>query len=169
MLCIIKSLEEPTSWALRRFPSSPLPLVTSDHLVLQSRIAQVTAVNAPIFWGRFQGSVPAVSFTDRRLDLVIFEDTSRYQLAQRMLHFFTSRYQRAPGKQGWHARYPDLLPAEVTAIPGVHHIQARSMTIVTENELRAVTLDGEVYTQTPVEACVADEQLELLVPERLIG
>lgn len=151
--------------ALRCTPSSSLPVVTRDHLVLRSRIAQVTAVNAPIFWGAFEGSVPGVSFTDRHLDLVVFEDTSRYQLARRMLHFFTSRYQRSPGKHGWHAQYPALLPAEFTAIPGIHHIQARSVTIFTENEPHAVTLDGEVSLQTPVEARAADEQLRLLVPE----
>jgi diacylglycerol kinase (ATP) len=151
--------------ALRHTSFSSLPMATRDHLVLHSRVAQITAVNAPIFWGAFEGSVPGVSFSDRHLDLVIFEDTSRYQLARRMLHFFTSRYQRSPGKQSWHARYPDLLPAEFTDIPGIHHIQARSVTIFTENEPQAVTLDGEVYTQTPVEARVADEQLQLLVPE----
>ncbi len=151
--------------ALRCTSSSSLPVGTQDHLVLHSRIAQVTAVNAPIFWGAFEGSVPGISFTDRRLDLVIFEETSRYQLARRMLHFFTSRSPRSPGKHGWHAQYPDLLPAELTDIPGIHHIQARSVTILTENEPQAVTLDGEVSTHTPVEAYVADEQLQLLVPE----
>ncbi len=151
--------------ALRCTSSSSLPVVTRDHLILRSRIAQVTAVNAPIFWGAFEGSVPGVSFTDRHLDLVIFEDTSRYQLARRMLHFFTSRYQRSSGKQSWHAQYPELLPAEFTDIPGIHHIQARSVTIFTENEPHAVTLDGEVSMHTPVEARVADEQLRLLVPE----
>jgi hypothetical protein len=39
------------------------------------------------------------------------------------------------------------------------------VTIVTENEPQAVTLDGEVCMQTPVEARVADEQLRLLAPE----
>lgn len=151
--------------ALHDTPSSSPPGVPRDHLILHSRIAQVTAVNAPIFWGAFEGSVPGVSFTDRHLDIVVFEETSRCQLARRMLHFFTSRDQRSPGKHGWHAQYPDLLPAAFTDIPGVHHIRARSMTIFTENQSQAVTLDGEVSLQTPVEARVADEQLQLLVPE----
>lgn len=151
--------------ALRGSPSSPLCDGARDHLVLRSRIAQVTAVNAPIFWGAFQGSVPGVNFTDRRLDLVVFEDASRFQLVRRMLSFFTTRYQYVPGKQSWPAQHPDLLPAALTDIPGVHHLQARSMTIFAENEPHAVTLDGEVCMQTPVEACVADEQLRLLVPE----
>ncbi|GHO98743.1 hypothetical protein KSF_087910 [Reticulibacter mediterranei] len=156
--------------ALRSTPSSSLlPAQAQDHLVLRSQIAQVTAVNAPIFWGVFEGSVPSVSFTDRRLDIVVIEQTSRSQLARRMLHFFLSRDQRLPDKQSWHARYPDLLPAELTALPGIHHLQARSMTIFTENEPQPVTLDGEVSTQTPVEACVADEQLELLVPQDASG
>jgi diacylglycerol kinase (ATP) len=148
----------------RRTPLSPFPIATEEHLILRSRIAQCTAVNAPIFWGPFEGSVPGVSFTDRLLDIVIFEDTSRPHLAWRMLHFFNSRHQRSPDKQGWHTQYPDLLPAELTNIPGVHHVQARNLTLFTEDEPQAVTLDGEVCTQTPVEVRVADEQLRLLVP-----
>lgn len=148
----------------QRTPSSPFPVATDEHLILRSRIAQSTAVNAPIFWGPFEGRVPGVRFTDHLLDIVIFEDTSRHLLALRMLHFFNSRHQRSPGKRGWHAQYPDLLSAELTNIPGVHHVQARSLTIFTENGPEAVTLDGEVCTQTPVEACVADEQLRILVP-----
>ena len=149
----------------RLTPSSRFPIATEEHLILRSRIAQSTAVNAPIFWGLFEGRVPGVHFTDRLLDIVIFEDTSRHLLAWRMLHFFNSRHQRSPDKQGWHARrYPDLLSAELTNIPGVHHVQARSLTIFTENGPQAVTLDGEVCAQTPVEARVADEQLRLLVP-----
>jgi diacylglycerol kinase (ATP) len=148
---------------------STLAVGAQDHIVLRSRIAQVTAVNAPIFWGVFEGSVPGVSFTDRRLDLVVFEHTSRFQLAQRMLRFFMGRDQCSPDKQSWHARYPDLLPAEFTNIPGIHHLQARSVKIFTEHEPQPVTLDGEVAIQTPVEACVASEQLELLVPEGVRG
>ena len=108
--------------------------------------------------------MPGVSFTDRFLDIVIFEDTSRLLLASRMLRFFTRREQRSPDTHGWHAQYPNLLPAVLTDIPGVLHVQARSVTIVTKNEPQAVTVDGEVFTQTPVEAHVADEQLQLIVP-----
>lgn len=154
--------------ALRRAPSSSsLPLAIQEQVVLRGRIAQVTAVNAPIFWGGFQGSVPGVSFTDRRLDIVIVEAASRLQLAQRMLHFFTNRSPREPNKQGWHAQYPDLWPAELTDIPGIHHLQARSMTIFTQSEAQAVTLDGEVSFQTPVEARVAETPLQIFVPEEV--
>lgn len=146
--------------------SSSLPDQTQDHLVLRSRIAQVTAVNAPIFWGAFEGCVPGVSFTDRRLDVVVFEHTSRSKLAQRMLRFFLNC---PPDKQHRQVRSPDLLPAELTAHPGIHHFQARSVTICTENEPQPVTLDGEVATQTPVEARVAEEQLELFVPRDACG
>ena len=145
--------------------SSALSVGTRDHLILRCRIAQVAAVNAPVYWGALKGSVPGVEFTDRTLDVVILEDASRHQLVLRMLRFFASRYPSLPNKRGWHARYPDLLPVELTDIPGIHHIQARSVTILTEDEPQAVTLDGEVYMRTPVEACVADERLWLLVPD----
>lgn len=143
---------------------SPLATQTQEHLILRSRIAQVTVVNAPIFWGVFEGCVPGVSFTDRRLDVVVFEDTSRWKLAQRMLSFFTSRNQHAPDQHSWHARYPDLLPAELTNLPGIHHFQARGITLFSEHKPQPVSLDGEVSMLTPVQACVAPEQLELLVP-----
>ncbi|HET8845803.1 MAG TPA: hypothetical protein VFN35_30345 [Ktedonobacteraceae bacterium] len=63
----------------------------------------------------------------------------------------------------------DVLPTELTALPGIHHFQAQSLTIFTENEPQPVTLDGEVSTQTAVQARVAEEQLELLVPGDTCG
>lgn len=95
--------------------------------------------------------------TDRRLDLVVFEHTSRSKLAQRMLRFFLSRDHRSLDRQNWHARSPDLLPAEYTTRPGIHYFQARSVTIFTENEPQPVMLDGEVATQAPMEVCGADD------------
>lgn len=144
--------------------SSSLPTQTQDHLVLRSRIAQITAVNAPIFWGAFEGYVPSVSFTDRLLDVVIFEHASRLQLARRMLRFFLSPDYHSWSKQREPAHSPEVLRTTFATLPGTHHIQARSVTIFTEHNPQPVTLDGEVSTQTPVEARVAQERLELLVP-----
>jgi diacylglycerol kinase family enzyme len=50
-------------------------------------------------------------------------------------------------------------------IPGIHHVQARGITIYTESEQEVVTLDGEVYAQTPVKARVADERMRFIVPQ----
>jgi diacylglycerol kinase family enzyme len=129
--------------------SSLLPAQAQDHLVLRSRIAQVTAVNAPIFWGAFEGSVPGVSFTDRRLDVVVFEHACQPKLVRRMLHFFLSPDRYSADRQQGSANSADLLPAELTALAGIHHFQARSVTIFTKNEPQLVTLDGEVLAQTP--------------------
>jgi diacylglycerol kinase (ATP) len=149
--------------AIRTTPSAR-PVATDERLVLRTRIAQATAVNAPIFWGSFEGAVPGVSLDDHFLDMVVFEDTSRPMLALRMLHFFKRPYQQSPGKRGWHAHYPKLLPVQRTDVPGVHHIRARSLTIFTDSEQHAVTLDGEVCASTPIEAHVAEQRLRLIVP-----
>ncbi len=148
----------------RRTTSSHVRSVTSEYAILRGRIAQATAVNAPIFWGPFEAAVPEVSFSDRLLDMVVFEDTSRHTLIQRMLHFFSYASHQIPRQNSWHARYPSLLAAALTDVPGVHHVQARSVTIFTESEQQAVTLDGEVCSCTPIQARVANERLRLIVP-----
>ena len=56
-------------------------------------------------------------------------------------------------------------PAELTGIPGIHHVQARGVTIMTSADPRDATLDGEVRGQTPMYVHVADEQLRVKVPK----
>jgi len=58
-------------------------------------------------------------------------------------------------------------PAELTGIPGMHHVQARGVTIMTNVDPRDATLDGEVRGQTPMYVHVADERLRVKVPEQV--
>ena len=63
-----------------------------------------------------------------------------------------------------HASYPTRHPAELTGIPGIHHLQARGVTITTRADPQDATLDGEVRVQTPLQVQVADEPLNVVVP-----
>jgi diacylglycerol kinase family enzyme len=78
--------------------------------------------------------------------------------------FFSRSEQYSDAPQTWHARYPDLHPAELTGIPGIHHVRARGVTISTNADLQDVTLDGEVRGQTPVSAQMAAARLQVVVP-----
>ena len=49
-------------------------------------------------------------------------------------------------------------------IPGMHHLQARGVTITTHADPRDATLDGEVRGQTPMYVHVAHERLQVMVP-----
>ncbi|MBO0779757.1 MAG: hypothetical protein J2P37_13110 [Ktedonobacteraceae bacterium] len=132
---------------------------------VRCRAVQVTVVNAPVFWGSLQATVPGVSLHDRVLDVVIVEHGRLQHVLLRVLRFFTRRAHRAAKVIGWHANYPTLLPAALTDIAGVHHVQARAVTIVMGKEQHEVTLDGEISGYTPIAASVAGERLRLLVPD----
>jgi diacylglycerol kinase (ATP) len=144
--------------------SSGAARFAAEPVTLRCRAAQTTVVNAPIFWGVLQASVPGVSMKDRLLDIVVVEDDSLENIIFRVLRFFRNQDVRIPQSQSWHAQYPALFPAELTAIPGIHHVKARSVTIKTLGEAHNATLDGEVRGQTPIQACVADRRLRLIVP-----
>ena len=57
-------------------------------------------------------------------------------------------------------------PAELSGIPGFHHVQAAGVTIMTSADPRDATFDGEVRGQTPMYVHVADEQLRVKVPDQ---
>jgi diacylglycerol kinase family enzyme len=52
----------------------------------------------------------------------------------------------------------------LTGIPGIHHLQARGVTINTNADPKDATIDGEVRVQTPLLVQVADEPLNVVVP-----
>jgi diacylglycerol kinase (ATP) len=151
----------------RTEPSASL-FISDKTISLRCKAAQATVVNAPIFWGAFQATVPGVSLRDRLLDIVVVEDAGIDQLMLRITRFFSRQEQRPAMGSSWHASYPDLLYAELTDIPGIHHVKARNVIIDTIGGREDVTLDGEIRGQTPIHARVADEQLRLIVPHSFI-
>jgi diacylglycerol kinase family enzyme len=140
------------------------PTITQKSAVLHCRAAQISVVNAAVFWGPLQARLPGASLYDRVLDIVVIEDSFLQDLRYRIAHLFTGKQPPAPEDYLWHTRYPELLAAQRTAIPGVHHIQARGVKIIASGQRRGVTLDGEVRASTPIHAQVAPEQLGLLTP-----
>jgi diacylglycerol kinase (ATP) len=58
-------------------------------------------------------------------------------------------------------------PAELSGIPGMHHVQARGVTIMTKADPREVTFEGEVRGQTPIYVHVADGRLRVRIPEQV--
>ena len=121
-------------------------------------------VNAPLFWGPLQARVPGVSLHDRALDIVVVEDADPPDLLSRIARFFSRKAQRPVHHGKEYAHSLALLTAERTDIPGIHHLQAHSVTITTPGRQQEITLDGEIRAQTPITASVADESVCLMVP-----
>ena len=143
---------------------SPVPLLLDEPTILRCRALQAAVINAPIFGGQWQLSIPGARLNDRLLDIVVIEDVELGSLSARFARLFSQQEQRPTGPSDWHARYPMLHPAELTGIPGVHHVQAQGVTITTQVDPQDVTLDGEVRGQTPIHVCMADERLWVIVP-----
>jgi diacylglycerol kinase (ATP) len=142
------------------------PTLSQQSATLHCQTAQISVINAPVFWGRLQARVPGVSMYDRVLDIVVIEDGVLDDLFRRITSIFNRDQQppHPPENGNWHARYPDLLAAQLTDIPGVHHIQAQGVKITTPGKRQDATLDGEVRGQTPMHVQVAREQLCVLCP-----
>ncbi|HEV2661464.1 MAG TPA: diacylglycerol kinase family protein [Ktedonobacteraceae bacterium] len=135
-----------------------------ERATLSCRALQATVINAPIFGGTWQLSVPRATLHDGLLDILVIEDIDLVSLNTTLTRFFSRWEQHAEEPQEWHQRYPDLYPAELTGIPSIHHIQARGVTINTLAGSQDVTLDGEIRAQTPVDVQMAAEKLRVAVP-----
>ena len=142
--------------------ASPAPLDTVP--TLRFRAFQVTVVNTPLFGGRWQFAIPAASFSDRLLDIVVIEEREIGELNRRLAHFFHPEDHPWEQPAKTHAAYPTRHPAELTGLPGIHHLQARGVTITTSTDPQDATLDGEVRGQTPMQVQIAREPLQVVVP-----
>jgi diacylglycerol kinase family enzyme len=150
-----RSMHRPT-----RASPAPLDAATALHC----RAFQVTVVNTPLFGGRWQFAVPAASFSDRLLDIVVIEEREIGELNRGLAHFFHPQDYPSEQSVKTQAPYPRRHPAELSGIPGIHHLQARGVTITTSTDPQDATLDGEVRGQTPMQVQVAHEPLQVVVP-----
>lgn len=141
------------------------PTITDNIPPLHFRALQVTVINAPIFGGAWQLALPNASLQDRLLDIVVIEDIDLGTLNTAIARIFSRPGQPPLDLADWHSKYPALQQAELTPIPGIHHVQARGVTISTNIDPQDVTLDGEVRGQTPVYVRTADERLRVVVPQ----
>lgn len=145
---------------------TPPAQATSEPLMsLHCRALQVAVINAPIFGGQWELAIPGTSFEDRLLDIVVIEEIDIEKLGQIVTHFFGPRDNEEVHPSNTREQYFTHHPAELTGIPGMHHVRARGVIITTSADPRDVTLDGEVRGQTPMYVHVADEQLRVKVPD----
>ena len=145
-------------------PTQP-PVLSEQAATLHCQALQATIINAPIFGGAWNFSVPQATLYDGLLDIIVMEDIDLNGLNTSLSHFFSRSEQHPGAPQAWHERYPGLHPAELTGIPGIHHIQAQGVTIATSIDPQDVTLDGEIRGQTPISVRMASERLRVVVPE----
>src|SRR6266571_3471945 len=139
-------------------------VATEPETSLKCRALQVAIINAPIFGGQREFALPGTSFDDRLLDIVVIEEMDIGKFGRIVTHFFGPRENGGTALSNGEKRFTHH-PAELTHIPGIHHVQARGVTIMTSADPRDATLDGEVRGQTPMYVHVADERLRVKVPK----
>jgi diacylglycerol kinase (ATP) len=148
--------------------TKPGPAAPELQMPLRCRSLQVAVINAPMFGGQLELTFPGTSLSDRLLDIVVIEAIEFVKLSNIIAHFFGRK-----GKENEETS-PSTTdkqpfthhPAELTDIPGIHHLQAQGVTITTSADPRDATLDGEVRGQTPIYAHVADKRLQVMIPDQ---
>lgn len=158
-------LAMPESAVATHEQASPAAVPTGSVTSLKCRALQVTIINAPIFGGEREFALPGIKFDDRLLDIVVIEEMDIDNFGRIVAHFFGPRPNGEKLLANGEKRFTHH-PAELTNIPGIHHVQARGVTIKTSADPRDATLDGEVRGQTPMYVQVADEQLRVKVPKQ---
>src|SRR6266550_3258674 len=157
-------LAMPQSTAATQVQASPVTAQSDPKTSLSCRALQVAIINAPIFGGQREFALPGTSFDDRLLDIVVIEEMDIGKFGRIVTHFFGPRENGGTTLSNGEKRFTHH-PAELTHIPGIHHVQARGVTIMTSADPRDATLDGEVRGQTPMYVHVADERLRVKVPK----
>ncbi len=145
----------------------PAPVTPETLTTLRCRALQVAVINTPIFGGEREFAIERSSYEDRLLDIVVFEQMDMGTLGKNIARSFDPRKHTvtplAPGEKRTSAHHP----AEITGIPGMHHVQARGVTITTSADPCNATFDGEVRGHTPIYVHVADKRLRVRVPEQV--
>ena len=142
-------------------------LTTPETLTsLRCRALQVAVINTPIFGGQREFAIAGSSFEDRLLDIVVLEHMDMGAFGKSIARFFGPKGQaEVPPAKGERRTFIHH-PAELTGIPGMHHVQVRGVTITTSADPREVTFDGEVRGQTPIYVHVADKRLRVRIPDQ---
>jgi diacylglycerol kinase (ATP) len=135
-----------------------------EQTSLRCRALQVAVINAPIFGGSWNLSVPGAYLNDRLLDIVVIEDIDANSLGTKLAQFFD--VQKLPFVPQSNGDAPSIEhnPADLSHIPGIHHLQAQGIIISTGADPQDVTLDGEVRGQTPAHISLASERLRVMIP-----
>ncbi|HEY6406617.1 MAG TPA: hypothetical protein VIY29_04015, partial [Ktedonobacteraceae bacterium] len=134
---------------------------------LRARALQVAVINTPIFGGAREYAIARSSFADRLLDIVVFEQMDMGTLGKNIARSFAPRKHTVASLSPGETRTSAHHPAELTGIPGMHHVQAAGVTITTSADPREATFDGEVRGQTPIYVYVADQAVKVRMPEQV--
>ena len=140
------------------------PSTSMEQTTLRCRALQVTVINAPIFGGAWHLSIPGAQVNDRLLDIVVIEEIVTRKLSTKLAQFFDLQKQSIAPESSEDSSSFAHNPADLSHIPGIHHLQAQGITISTEADPQDVTLDGEVRGQTPMHVHLASERLRVMVP-----
>ncbi len=160
-----EGLSIPQATTSTQIQTPPAPATPETNTSLRCQALQVAVINAPIFGGQWELTIPGSSFEDRLLDIVVIEEMDIGKLGKIVAHFFGPKENGEVRPSNGGEQYFTHHPAELTGIPGIHHVQARGVIITTSADPRDATLDGEVRGQTPMYAHVADERLRVKVPD----
>ena len=140
------------------------PSTSMEQTTLRCRALQVTVINAPIFGGAWHLSIPGAQVNDQLLDIVVIEEIVTRKLSTKLAQFFDLQKQSIAPESSEDSSSFAHNPADLSRIPGIHHLQAQGITISTEADPQDVTLDGEVRGQTPMHVRLASERLRVMVP-----
>ena len=146
--------------------ASPASSTPETLTTLRSRALQVAVINTPIFGGQREFAIAGSSFEDRLLDIVVFEQMDMGTLGKNIARSFAPKKQAVTSLSPGEKRTFTHHPAELSGIPGMHHVQARGVTIMTSADPREATFDGEVRGHTPIYVHVADKLVRVRIPDK---
>ena len=161
-----EGLAMPQATASSQTAESSMPSTPETLTTLRCRALQVAVINTPIFGGEREFAIASSSFEDRLLDIVVLEQMDMGSLGKNIARSFAPKKQTLAPPASGDTRTFTHHPAELSGIPGMHHVQARGVTITTSADPKEVTFDGEVRGHTPIYVHVADKQLRVRMPDK---
>lgn len=138
--------------------------IVEEPIIFHCRTLLVAVINAPIFGGQWNLALPNASINDHLLDIVIVEAIELPSLTAAFGHLFNSETASMTNSKAENTEQSLLEAVDLTGVPGVHHIQAHSITLSTSDDPEDVTLDGEIRGQTPIHVQMADTPLKIFIP-----
>ena len=162
-----EGLAMPQATASSQTAESSMPSTPETLTTLRCRALQVAVINTPIFGGEREFAIASSSFEDRLLDIVVLEHMDLGILGKSIARSFGPQaHVKAPQATSERHTFTHH-PAEISGIPGIHHVQARGVTITTSADPKEVTFDGEVRGHTPIYVYVAYERLRVRIPDQV--
>jgi diacylglycerol kinase family enzyme len=143
------------------------PIILTEPVRFRCKTLQATVINAPIFGGQWQITLPNASIHDHLLDIVIITDIKLETLIGAVGRLLGNLNNSTNPHADWHtqnAPHALLKQAELSGIQGVYHFQAQGAVISSRVDPQDVTLDGEIRGQTPLWTSVAPRPLPVIVP-----